>query len=116
MKPILETARLALREMTTDDLDFVAAMLAHPEVMRFYPQLYSRDEAKQWIERQLGRYARNGHLIVGTAAKPPGNEREKPFKVGQVSLQDLVDDVVADDGGLVGGEIAESRGFSESVD
>jgi hypothetical protein len=26
MQPILETARLALREMALDDLDFVAAM------------------------------------------------------------------------------------------
>ena len=36
MKIILETSRLRLREMGMTDLDFVAAMLAHPEVMRFY--------------------------------------------------------------------------------
>ena len=39
---ILQTARLALREMTPDDLDFVASMLADPEVMRFYPSTYDR--------------------------------------------------------------------------
>ena len=43
----LETPRLALREMSLDDLDFVAAMLGHPEVMRFYPKVYSRDEARE---------------------------------------------------------------------
>jgi hypothetical protein len=35
-KIILQTARLTLREMTWDDLDFVATMLADPQVMRFY--------------------------------------------------------------------------------
>ncbi len=31
----LETCRLVLRELSFDDLDFVAEMLAHPEVMHF---------------------------------------------------------------------------------
>ena len=53
---ILETPRLRLREMSLGDLDFVAAMLSHPEVMRFYPKLHSRQEATLWIERQLDRY------------------------------------------------------------
>ena len=34
-EPVLETSRLILREMSLSDLDFVASMLAHPEVMRF---------------------------------------------------------------------------------
>jgi RimJ/RimL family protein N-acetyltransferase len=34
---LLETDRLMLREMSQGDLDFVATMLADPEVMRFYP-------------------------------------------------------------------------------
>ena len=46
MKTILETPRLVLREMTLGDLDFIADLLAHPEVMRFYPKCHSRDEAK----------------------------------------------------------------------
>ena len=80
MKKVLETPRLALREMSLDDLDFVAAMLAHPEVMRYYPRLYSREEARTWIERQLGRYARDGHglwLVQDRATGEP---------VGQVGL------------------------------
>jgi RimJ/RimL family protein N-acetyltransferase len=59
--PILHTDRLTLREMTVDDLDFIAAMLAHPEVMRYYPKQLSRDEALEWIERQIGRYEQDGH-------------------------------------------------------
>ena len=78
--PILETARLALREMSPDDLDFVAAMLADPEVMRYYPKCYSREESLTWIERQLRRYARHGHGLWLAVDKTTGQP------VGQVGL------------------------------
>jgi ribosomal-protein-alanine N-acetyltransferase len=74
--PILVTKRLALREMTFGDLDFVAAMLAHPEVMRSY----SREEAEAWVCRQMERYARYGHglwLVVDRRSGEP---------LGQVGL------------------------------
>ena len=74
MKFLLETPRLVLGEMSLDDLDFVAAMLADPEVMRFYPKCYSRDESAVWIERQRNRYARHGHglwLVVEKATGQP---------------------------------------------
>lgn len=58
---VLETTRLVLREMTLADLDFVASMLSHPEVMRYWPRLYSRDEAESWVRRQRERYRRHGH-------------------------------------------------------
>ena len=80
MRPVFETERLRAREMTLDDLDFVAAMLAHPEVMRFYPRRYSREEARGWVERQLERYREDGHglwLIEERAGGEP---------VGQVGL------------------------------
>ena len=80
MKQILETPRLLLREMSLADLDFVAAMLADPEVMRYYPKCYSREEAETWIERQMKRYARHGHglwLVLDKASGQP---------VGQVGL------------------------------
>ena len=60
---ILETARLRLRELRAADLDFVAEMLADPEVMRYYPKLYAREEALLWLERQRGRYVRDGHAL-----------------------------------------------------
>jgi RimJ/RimL family protein N-acetyltransferase len=63
MKLIFETPRLTLREMAEGDLDFVADMLAHPEVMRYYPKCYSREEAESWLGRMLGRYARDGHAL-----------------------------------------------------
>jgi RimJ/RimL family protein N-acetyltransferase len=66
--------------MSPADLDFVAAMLAAPEVMRYYPKVYSREEAKQWIERQLDRYAKHAHGLWLALDKITGEAR------GQVGL------------------------------
>jgi ribosomal-protein-alanine N-acetyltransferase len=57
----LETERLSLRETTLADLDFVAAMLADREVMRFWPRPLSRAEAQDWVLKQQKRYAQHGH-------------------------------------------------------
>ncbi len=80
MRPIWESSRLIAREMTLADLAFVAAMLADPEVMRFYPRCYTRDEASAWIDRQRVSYRSVGHgrwLIEERAGGQP---------VGQVGL------------------------------
>jgi RimJ/RimL family protein N-acetyltransferase len=66
--------------MGPSDLDFVAAMLSDPEVMRYYPRPYTRPEAQGWLERQIGRYQRDGHglwLVL---------ERSTGQPVGQVGL------------------------------
>lgn len=80
MPVILETPRLWLRELTANDLDFVAEMLADPDVMRFYPKRLDRAEARAWIDRQCQRYRDDGHglwLAVERATSRP---------VGQVGL------------------------------
>jgi RimJ/RimL family protein N-acetyltransferase len=74
MRTILETPRLVLRELTLDDLDFIAEVMAHPEVMQFWPKPYSRAEAETWIRRYLERYARDGcgyWLAVNKATGQP---------------------------------------------
>jgi len=77
---ILETPRFVFREMSLDDLDFVASMLADPEVMRFYPHCYSREQAKGWIDGQMDRYTRHGHGLWIVVEKASGRP------VGQVGL------------------------------
>jgi [ribosomal protein S5]-alanine N-acetyltransferase len=78
--------------LSLDDLNFVAGMLAHPEVMQFWPSPLSREEAKAWIKRQLDRYARNGYgywLALERATGQP---------VGQAGLLALEIDGVAETG------------------
>jgi ribosomal-protein-alanine N-acetyltransferase len=79
-KPVLETERLALREMRLGDLDFVSAMLADTELMRYYPQTCSREDAAAWIKRQTERYERDGHGLWLVESKQSGEP------VGQVGL------------------------------
>jgi RimJ/RimL family protein N-acetyltransferase len=58
MRP--ESARLAFREMTLDDLDDMALLLGDPEVMTYYPRPKTRLEAAQWIEWSRGLYRTHG--------------------------------------------------------
>ena len=88
MNSILETERLTLREMTMGDLDFIASMLADPEVMQYYPKTYSRAEAEAWIERQLARYSSHGHGLWLVS------DKETHECVGQVGLSPQIVDGV----------------------
>jgi RimJ/RimL family protein N-acetyltransferase len=88
MPTLPETQRLTFREMSLDDLDFIAEMLADPLVMRFYPQTYSRDEAAAWIERQMDRYAKHGSGLWLALDRATGEP------VGQIGLlRQMVDGV-----------------------
>jgi len=74
MSVILETPHLVLRELSLDDLEFIAELLGHLEVMQFWPKPYTRDEAEAWIRRQKERYARDGYgywLALGKATGQP---------------------------------------------
>ena len=54
------TSRLSLHEVVEDDADFLFSLLSDPQVMRFYPQELSREEAFGWLETQIGRYEAHG--------------------------------------------------------
>jgi ribosomal-protein-alanine N-acetyltransferase len=79
-KRILETERLDLSEMSQADLDFIAEILADPEVMRYYPRRLSREEAAAWVGRQIERYRAHGHGLWLV------RERSSGEPVGQVGL------------------------------
>jgi RimJ/RimL family protein N-acetyltransferase len=85
MSVILQTPRLVLRELSLDDLDFIAELLAHPEVMQFWPKPHTREEAEAWIRRQQERYTRDGYGYWLALDKASGRP------VGQAGLlrQDL---------------------------
>ena len=72
-KVVLETERLLLREMSVDrDLAPLAAHFGDPETMRYYPSTYDRDQSREWIERNLRRYAEDGFGLWSMILKDTG--------------------------------------------
>lgn len=71
-EPVIETPRLLLRPMRSDDLDALFEVWGDPQAMRFYPHPHSRDEVVELIERQFARYATNGHGLYTVVLKPAG--------------------------------------------
>ncbi len=57
---ILETQRLVLREIDANDLDFLAQVLSDSEVMHYWPRSFTRDETREWIDKQQRRYREDG--------------------------------------------------------
>ena len=53
---ILETKRLFLREMNTDDYEALYAVLADSDIMQHYPYSFDEKRVKGWIERNMNRY------------------------------------------------------------
>jgi ribosomal-protein-alanine N-acetyltransferase len=71
MPPLIETARLLLRPLAPEDEPGLAAVLGDAETMRWYPHPLSRDEVREWIERQMGRYP-EGSGLLGLVEKQTG--------------------------------------------
>lgn len=82
---ILETERLSLRRMEESDFDALAAILQDPQVMYAYEHAFSDVEVRQWLERQLERYARYGFGLWAVIEKTSGE------LIGQcgVTMQDV---------------------------
>lgn len=57
---ILETKRLYLKELTTNDFPALCAILQDIRVMYAYEHAFSKEECKEWFERQLSRYKKDG--------------------------------------------------------
>jgi [ribosomal protein S5]-alanine N-acetyltransferase len=86
MTSLIVTPRFELRELEPGDLDFVAAMLIDPDVMRFAPAPYTREEAAAWLERQQARYVERGYGLWLT------RERQSGQPCGTIGLLDQVVD------------------------
>lgn len=84
MKPILETERLWLRELSLDDAPVMFELDSDPEVVRYLGRapLASVDESRQRIaERMLEDYARHGFgrwAMLLKAASPSGPDGNEP--------------------------------------
>jgi RimJ/RimL family protein N-acetyltransferase len=61
-----------LREFVAGDIDELAAMVADPEQMTFYPQPRMREEAAVWLDRNLRLYAEHGYGMWLIESMPGG--------------------------------------------
>ncbi len=70
-----ESPRLTFREMTSADLDDMAALLGDPDVMTYYPRPKTRQEAVQWIDwnRRLYRTRGYGLWVISTGGSFAGD-------------------------------------------
>jgi ribosomal-protein-alanine N-acetyltransferase len=66
---LLETERLQLRPYTRGDLDDLASIVGDSVTMRYYPRPFSREDASNWIERNLRRYTEDGHGLWAMISK-----------------------------------------------
>jgi len=69
---VLETARLHLREFTLDDAEALEAVFGDPIVMHYYPSALDRNGVEAWIEKNMGRYQRDGHSLWAMLLKDTG--------------------------------------------
>ena len=60
---IIETPRLGLRNWLEDDLNAFTLMNKDEDVMRFFPQLLSKEQSWQMIERQQELFASKGYCF-----------------------------------------------------
>ena len=68
----LETERLFLREMISEDFQGLCGILQDPEVMYAYAHAFDDAEVDDWLRRQLDRYARYGFGLWAVILKATG--------------------------------------------
>lgn len=69
---ILETQRLALRQLTQNDFDALCRILKDEKAMVAYEGAFSDAEVQQWLDRQLDRYRQWGFGLWAAVLKETG--------------------------------------------
>ncbi len=69
---VLETGRLVLREFARDDVEALFAILGDEEAMKYYPRKFTREDAVQWIDRNMQRYRDDGYGLWALVLKSTG--------------------------------------------
>lgn len=68
----IETERLFLREMTTDDYDALYAVLADADIMCHYPYAFDEARVRGWVDRNIARYREHGFGLWAVCLKATG--------------------------------------------
>lgn len=66
---VLETERLFLREITSDDLADLLAIWGDAETMQFFPRTLDETGMREWLERNRHRYQQYGHGLWAVVPK-----------------------------------------------
>ncbi len=69
---ILETERLLLRPLAYSDEDAMLDVLGDPIAMQWYPHPLSREEVREWIDRNRRRFEDYGGGLFGLVLKETG--------------------------------------------
>ena len=71
-KIIIETDRLALREMRQDDYTALCRILQDADVMYAYEGAFSDSETQEWLDKQIRNYAEYGFGLWAVTLKKTG--------------------------------------------
>ena len=69
---MMETQRLLLREMKPDDFQALSLVLGDPETMWHYPYTFDGQHIRDWIERNMNRYRKDGFGLWAVCLKDTG--------------------------------------------
>lgn len=79
----LRTPRLRLVELDLSHLSPMAAMLADPVVMRYFPRVMTAIETEQWLRRTIDRYRQHGTGLLAVIR----DDGSPPAFLGDCGLQ-----------------------------
>ena len=65
----IETQRLILRELVMEDLEALHLILSDPQSMKHYPEPFTREKTKRWIEWNLENYSSYGFGLWAVVLK-----------------------------------------------
>ncbi|NJO92589.1 MAG: GNAT family N-acetyltransferase [Chloroflexia bacterium] len=91
---LIETERLALRELDLIDLESLHEILGDSATMKYYPSTYSLEEVKSWLSRNIESYEKHSFGLWAMVLKG-----EETF-IGQcgISMQDIDEELVPEIG------------------
>ena len=68
----LETQRLILREMTSEDFSILYEIFSDPQMMQYYPGVFDEERVRGWIDRNQQRYKTEGFGLWTVVLKETG--------------------------------------------
>ncbi|WP_368342834.1 GNAT family N-acetyltransferase [Phocaeicola vulgatus] len=83
---VMETERLIIRKITRKDMGALLALMGKPEVMYAWEHGFEKKEVRQWLNRQLTRYRKDGYGYFAVILK------ENNKFIGQAGLMKSVID------------------------